>query len=192
MKLADWARQEGVTYHTAYRWFRLGQMPVPAEQLPSGTILVRTPLRQQKQVALYARVSSHDQKGDLERQVARLASYAASEGLLVKKVIQETASGLNGGRKQLLRLLADNEIDVIVVEHRDRLARFGVEMVEACLAASGRSVTIVEEGEIEDDLVRDMTDVLTSFCARLYGRRSARLRAQRALKCAEEAGLNND
>ncbi|GII79326.1 hypothetical protein Sru01_43080 [Sphaerisporangium rufum] len=89
----------------------------------------------------------------------------------------------------LKRLLADPGVSVIVVEHRDRLARFGVEYIEAALSAQGRMVRVVDDGEVEDDLVRDMTDVLTWFCARLYGRRAARDRAEKALAAAaEDAG----
>jgi putative resolvase len=72
-----------------------------------------------------------------------------------------------------------------VVEHRDRLARFGVEHLEAALSAGGRRVLVADEGEVDDDLVRDMTEVLTWFCARLYGRRGARNRAEKALRCVE-------
>lgn len=71
-----------------------------------------------------------------------------------------------------------------MVEHRDRLARFGVEHLEAALSAQGRRVVVVDEGEVDDDLVRDVTEVLTSLCARLYGRRGARNRAEKALRCA--------
>jgi putative resolvase len=70
---------------------------------------------------------------------------------------------------------------VIVVEHRDRLARFGVEHLEAALSAQGRRIMVADPGETTDDLVRDMIDVLTSMCARLYGRRGARNRAMRAI-----------
>ena len=74
----------------------------------------------------------------------------------------------------------------IVVEHRERLSRFGFEYVEAALAGRGTRVLVMEEGELEDDLVRDVTEVMTSLCARLYGRRSARRRAERALAAAQE------
>lgn len=82
-------------------------------------------------------------------------------------------------------MLADPTASTIVVEHRDRLARFGVGYLEAALSAQGRRVVVVDEGEMDDDLVRDMTEVLTSFCARLYGRRGARDRAVKALGCAK-------
>src|SRR5207244_11527049 len=71
-----------------------------------------------------------------------------------------------------------------VVEHRARLGRMNVELVEAALSASGRSLVVLDPAERDDDLVRDMTEVLTSFCTRLYGRRSARNRAEKALRCA--------
>ena len=99
-------------------------------------------------------------------------------------VVTEVGSGMNGRRRRLQSLLQDPKVGEIIVEHRDRLARFGSEYIEAALAASGRKLTVLEPSEVEDDLVQDMTDVLTSFCARLYGRRSARNRAKRALEAA--------
>lgn len=135
---------------------------------------------------LYARVSSHDQKPDLDRQVARLSTWAADSGLLVSAVVSEVGSGLNGKRKKLARILSDPTATTIVVEHRDRLARFGVEHLHAALAAQGRRIVVVDEGEVDDDLVRDITEVLTSMCARLYGRRGARNRAKRALTAASQ------
>lgn len=187
MKLAAWARANGVHPQTAYRWFRQGRMPVPARRLPSGTILVEVPGSDDEPdqgAALYARVSVHDQRADLDRQVARLAAWAAENGLGVVEVVTEVGSGINARRPKLARLLADPTVTMIVAEHRDRLARFGVEQLEAALSAQGRRLVVVDPGETSDDLVRDMIDVLTSFCAQLYGRRGARNRALRAVTCA--------
>jgi len=153
-------------------------MPVPWRQLASGTILVDTLVDEQPStVALYARVSSHDQRNDLDRQLARLSQYAAERDLHVVESVAEVGSGLNGERRKLLRVLSDVTIGAVVVEHRDRFARFGSEYLEAALAASGRRLIVVDSSEMNDDLVQDMIAVLTSFCARLYGRRSARNRA---------------
>ncbi len=182
MKLSEWARRQGIHYRTAWLWFRQGKLPVPAIQTPTGTILVQEPVPSSDGVALYARVSSHDQKGDLERQVARLVEWAAERKMRVVRVVKEVGSGLNGKRHGLLSLLRDPQVSVIVVEHRDRLARFGAEYIEAVLSAAGRQVVVLDPEEMKDDLVQDMIDVLTSFCARLYGRRSARNRAKRALE----------
>jgi putative resolvase len=130
-----------------------------------------------RSVALYARVSSHDQRSDLDRQLARLSQYAAEHDLHVVESIAEVGSDLNGKRRKIMRLLRDAKINTIVVEHRDRFARFGSEYLEAALAASGRRLIVVDPAEMNDDLVQDMIAILTSFCARLYGRRSARNRA---------------
>jgi putative resolvase len=182
---------------TAYRWFRQGTMPVPAQRLPSGTILVEVPGgtsdgTQEQRVVLYARVSAHDQRTDLDRQVARLSAWAAGQGIVVAEVVREVGSGLNGRRPRLRRLLADPTVAMIVVEHRDRLARFGVEYLEEVLGAQARRLVVLDPGEASDDLVSDMIEVLTSFCARLYGRRGARNRALRAVTCAKQLPGHRD
>ena len=189
MKLAEWARSYGVHPNTAYRWFREDKMPVPARRLASGTIVVEqtpTALADGRSVA-YCRVSSHDQRGDLERQAGRVSLWASEQGLSIDEVVTEIGSGLNAKRPKLARLLADEGVVRIVVEHRDRLARFGVEHLAAALSAQRRHILVVDDGEVDDDLVLDMTEVLTSFCARLYGRRGARNRALRALTTAKNA-----
>src|ERR1019366_4165994 len=96
----------------------------------------------------------------------RLVTYAAEQQLTVTGVVAEVGSGLNGHRPKLLKLLADGHAQVVVVEHRDRLARFGAEYIEAALAASGRRVVVIDQTEMQDDLVQDMIEVMTSFCAR--------------------------
>lgn len=160
--------------------FKSHKLPVPAKQLPTGTIIVDDS-PQDAGVALYARVSSHDQKKDLEAQIGRLAVFAANQKLTVIKTVSEVGSGLNGHRQGLMRLLSEPKVRTIVVEHRDRLMRFGAEYVEAALAADGRKLLVVDASELKDDLVQDVIAVLTSMCARLYGRRSASNRAKRAL-----------
>ena len=185
MKLSVWAKENGLTYRTAWRMWRDGRLPVPAEQLATGTVLVHPPQAQAAEsVALYARVSSGDQKADLERQLGRLAEYASKEKLTVTRSISEIGSGLNGHRTKIMRLLADPTVHVIVVEHRDRLARFGSEYIESALSASGRKLIVVDQSEMKDDLVQDMIAVLTSFYARLYSRRAAKNRAAKAVAAA--------
>jgi len=186
VNLSEWADRVGVSKFTAYRWFREGTLPVPAERV-GRLILVNVDVakRESARTVLYARVSSDDQRSDLDRQVARLTEWATGQGMAGAEVIVEVGSGMNGKRRRLARLLADATATTVVVEHRDRLARFGVEHLEAALSAQGRRIVVVDAGEVDDDLIRDMTEVLTSFCARLYGRRGARNRAVRALGCAK-------
>src|SRR5947208_9383328 len=109
-------------------------------------------------------------------------------GLWLVWVEVEVGSGMNGFRVKARRLFADAEVGVFVVEHRDRLGRMNTELVEAALSAAGRRMVVLDAGEVDDDLVRDMVEVLTSFCARLYGRRSARDRVQKALEAAAGDG----
>jgi len=187
VNLTQWARSQGVHPQTAYRWFREGTLPVPAVRVNQRTVLVN-PDRGDAVVGgvgLYARVSSHDQKADLDRQVARLTGWAADAGGQVVRVEAEVGSGMNGARAKVRRLLADPKVTVVVVEHRDRLGRVNTELVESALWAHGRRLVVLDAGEVHDDLVRDMVEVLTSLCARLYGRGSARNRALKAIGCAQ-------
>ena len=116
MKLSTWARQQGLSYKTAWRLWKAGKLPVPAEQLATGTVII----------------------------------HAAPAS--------------------------------IVVEHRDRLMRFGFEYVEAALAAQGRRLVVLDGAEITDDIVRDLHEVIVSMCARLYGKRAAKNRAKKAIE----------
>lgn len=185
MKLSEWARKQDVSYRTAWRWFHEGSLPVRAEQVGEGkTILVfedesgPTP---GESVVIYCRVSGHDQKEDLGRQTERLKSFASAKGWQVKQVVQEIGSGLNGKRTKLLKLLSNPEVGRIIVEHRDRLARFGFEFIEAAMMSQGRSIIVVDETEETADIWQDFIDVVTSMCARIYGKRGARDRARKAL-----------
>jgi putative resolvase len=185
VKLSEWAKRNGVHYQTAWVWARDGRMPVPVVQAPSGTWLVVEPEQVHiGRVVAYCRVSSADLRADLDRQVARVVSGATQRGLAVGEVVTEIGSGLNGRRRKLHRVLSDPTATVVVAEHRDRLARFGVEHLEAALSAQGRRLVILDLAETTDDLVRDMTEVLTSMCARVYGQRGAKNRAARAVAAA--------
>lgn len=144
--------------------------------------MVRVPEPSASGVALYARVSSHDQKADLDRQLARLTEFAVAQRLPITELVKDVGSGLNGNRRGLSKLLADPEIGTIIVEHRDRLTRFGFEYLQAALQAQGRKIIVADDHEVADDVVRDLHEVIVSLCSRLYGQRSAKHRADRAIK----------
>ena len=186
MNLASWAERNGVARVTAYRWFRAGLVPVPARRVGRLILVenlsVAAGLR--SPTAVYARVSAADQRSDLDRQVARVTAWATAEQIPVDQVVVEVGSALNGHRRKFPALLRDPSVTRIVVEHRDRFCRFGSEYVQAALAAQGRELVVVDNAEVDDDLVRDMTGILTSMCARLYGERAAANRAERALAAA--------
>ena len=102
-------------------------------------------------------------------------------------MVSETGSGMDDKRRKLNRTLADPTVGTIVVEHRDRLARMNAGLVESALTAQGQRLIVVDDSELDDDLVRDMTEVLASFCARLYGRRAAKRKTDAALRAARDA-----
>jgi putative resolvase len=183
MKLSAYARQVGVTYKTAYQWWKAGQLD--AYQLPTGTIIVREPQTAATGVALYARVSSADQKDDVTRQMQRLRDYAAARGYQVVAEVTEIASGLNDERPKLKKLLTDTRVGVLVIEHRDRLTRFGYGYITTLLEHQGRRVEAIFPTDTGDDLVDDFVAAITSMAARIYGRRNAKRRAAQIHACVK-------
>src|SRR6266568_3885622 len=160
-----------------------------AYQLDTRTIIVRDPLPETttpKGIALYARVSPQGQKADLERQVERLKTYAASKGYQVSSVVTEIASGMNDNRPKLSKLLTDKSIGVIVVEHRDRLTRFGFAYIEQLMQMQGRRIEVMFPTDTNHDLVDDFLAVITSMASRIYGRRHSKERAQQIKVCVEK------
>jgi putative resolvase len=186
MKLSQYAKRAGVTYKTAWRWWKLGQLD--AYQTPTGTVIVREPmlpLPTSGRVALYARVSSADQKSELERQMQRLRAYSAANGYTVSKEVSEVASGLNDHRPKLSKLLTDPTIGTLVVEQRDRLTRFGYEYIRELLETHGRHLDVLFPSDTDDELVDDFVAVITSMAARIYGRRNAKRRAAQIQACVK-------
>ena len=188
ISLTAWGRLYGFDKATTSRLHLAGKLPpeLQIERLPTGRYYVVVPPEGEGRCVVYARVSSGDQKEDLDRQVGRVVEWATRHGHRPDEVVKEIGSGLNGDRRQLRRVVGDHTVRTIVVEHRERLCRFGFEYVEAALAGRGARIVVMDEGELEDDLVRDVTEVITWLCARLYGKRSARRRAERAMSAAAE------
>ena len=186
MRLSVYAKKMGVTYKTAFRWWKSGRLD--AYQIETGTIIVREPATAQEaaSVALYARVSSADQKEDLDRQMHRLKDYAAAHGYQVSKTVSELASGLNDKRPKLMKLLTDASVGVIVVEHRDQLTRFGFHYIEQLMQMQGRRLEVIFPSDTDNDLVDDFIAVITSMASRIYGRRTSKRRAEKIKQCVEQ------
>jgi len=193
MKLSQYAKQNGISYKTAWRWYKAGTLD--AYQTETGTVIVRDtadvkPLT--GRIALYARVSSLGQKEDLERQIQRLKDYAAAKGYQVSKEVTEIASGLNDKRPKLEKLLANTSIGTIVVENRDRLTRFGSHYIETLLEAQGRHIEMIFQSDTGDELGDDFVSVITSMAARIYGRRQSKRRAEKIKQCVEHVMKEED
>jgi len=183
MKLSDYARKVGVHYRTAWRWFKAGK--IKGYQMDTGTIIITEddkPERSQK-VVIYTRVSAAENRPNLDTQAERLLAYCAAKGYQVHKVVKEVGSGVNDNRRKLLKLLADPTITVIVVEHKDRLTRFGFRYIETLLEQQSRRVEVVNLADNgRANLLDDLVAIIYSFCARLYGQRRAKRKTEQIVK----------
>jgi len=183
-KISKYAKIQGVHYRTVWNWVKSGK--VKYETDATGHIWITDEVKEkEKTYAIYARVSSSENKANLDSQAERLISYCNAKGYKVAKVVKEVGSGLNDERKKLESLLLNTDIDVIVVEHKDRLARFGLNYIQKLLQLNNRSIEVVNnvEGE-KEDLMQDFVSIITSFCARLYGKRRSKRLTERIIKDA--------
>jgi putative resolvase len=185
MKLSDYARQQGVRYEPAWRWFRDGK--IKGRRVGAHTILIEEERPSQASVgglvAVYTRVSSAENKSNLDSQAERLVAYCAVRGYQVSKVVKEIGSGVNDNRPQFLALLADPAISRIVIERKDRGTRFGFRYIETLLRTYGREIEVVNQADTSTEEVwADVTSIVYSFCARLYGRRRAKRKTEQIVQ----------
>jgi len=182
MKLSDYAKVKGVRYETAWRWFRDGQIKgrrigrtIIVEEEETGVQISTS-----RKVAIYARVSSPENKSNLESQAERLVAYCTAKGYQIAKVVKEIGSGVNDSRPKFLALLEDQSIELIVIEHKDRGTRFGFRYIETLLKGQGRTIEVVNHAENgTEDLLADLISIISSFCAMLYGQRRAKRKTEK-------------
>lgn len=173
----------GVSVRTLWRRIKDGSLKV--EYSDTGRVFVNIENEQpfMLNVCIYARVSSSENKNNLEKQKERLLSYCNAKGYKVCKVVTEIGSGLNDERKKLESVLLDKSINLIVVEHKDRLSRFGLNYIQKLLELDNRKIEIVNpQSNDEDDLMQDFVSIITSFTARLYGRRRSKRVTEKLIK----------
>jgi predicted site-specific integrase-resolvase len=161
---------------------------IQGRQMDTGTILITEPIgapqtpERSVKVAIYTRVSAAENKDDLEGQANRLRDYCTAKGNPVAWVVQEIGSGVNDTRPKLLKLLTDPSVSMIVVEHKDRLTRFGCNYLEQLLKMQGRRIEVIDLAENgQEDLVQDLVSIVTSFCARLYSQRRSKRKTERLI-----------
>ena len=181
VKIGEAAALLGVAAQTLRKWEASGEL-IPARKTAGGTryYAVADLLGlgdADAPTVCYARVSSHDQKEDLERQHAMLESYCAAKGWR-SEVIKDLGSGMNYnkvGLKRLLEMILRKQMRRLVITHKDRLLRFGSELVFALCALQQIEIVIIHKGEqpsFEEELAKDVLEIITVFSARLYGSRS--------------------
>jgi len=175
IKLSEYAKENSLTYQTAYKYYKSGQLK--GVQLPSSTILVEVEENvNTTNFSLYCRVSSYDQKEDLVRQEDRLKLFCSNNNIKINKIYKEIASGVNDKRPLLQKLLESS--DSIIVEHEDRLTRFGLNFIKIMFKLQNRKLIIINENEYKDDIVQDFISIITSFCARIYGNRRSKRKTE--------------
>lgn len=174
MKLTTWAKSKGISYTTAYRMAKSGNLP-GCEILPTGTIIVNEqPLiinnESTEKNVIYARVSSNSRRKELDYQLQRISEFINSKGLSVHKIYKEVASGMNDNRTQLWKML-DSNPTTIFIENKDRLTRFGFSYIQKLCTKLGIKIVVMNVDSDETDLIKDLVSIITSFCCRLYGMR---------------------
>lgn len=188
MKLSDYAKYLGISYQTAWRQYKQGILPHRAYQLKSGTVIVDFDAEKENTVqglsraAIYARVSSSENKSNLDAQAERLVQYASAKGYQVVRVVKEVGSGLNDRRRQLEKLLSMDDYQILVVENKDRLARFGINYLDLLLKRLGITLEVVNlANNGRDELMSDLIAIITSFSARLYGKSWAKRKTEQII-----------
>jgi len=181
MKLSEWARLRGVSYKTAWRYWRDGKLD--GDRLPSGMVVVKMDSGRPHKVVVYARVSSSENRDNLDSQAQRMVDYCTARGYQVADVIKEVGSGVNDSRRLLTKLLRRKDFNKLVVEHKDRLTRFGFNYLSILWEEQGVEVEVVNEAKDDrDDLMQDFVSIITSFCARLYGLRRSRRKTEKLIE----------
>lgn len=171
-KISTYAKKHGVTIRTVWNWIYQNKLKI--EKTPTNRIFIIEDEDSiiNNAVAIYARVSSSENKDNLERQLDRIRNYCAAKGYKIIKEVSEVGSGLNDKRPKLEKLLTDYSVKKIVVEHSDRFSRFGMNYITQLMKMQGREIEVINtQNNNRDDLMQDFVSIITSFCARLYGLR---------------------
>lgn len=180
-KISQYARKNNVTIRTVWNWIYKGK--IKTERTSSnGWLIIEENENKYEKFAIYARVSSSENRNNLVGQTQRLLDYCSAKGYKVEYIVTEVGSGLNDTRPKLEKLLLDKSITTIVVEHKDRLARFGLNYIEKLLSLDNRKIEYMHPVfDEKDDLMGDFVSIITSFCARLYSKRRSRQNVKKIL-----------
>lgn len=201
MKLNEYAKKNGIRYLTAYLYWKKGY--IKGRQMPTGTIFIdeeeskdfkldKIKQKVGNKAILYARVSSSENKDNLESQLTRLREYSLAKGYEIIKEVSEVGSGINDKRRKLLTIIKNKQCDIIVVEHKDRFSRFGTNIIEELLKQTGKELDIINKVETdEEDIIQDLISIITSFSAKIYGKRRASRKTETIIQKLKKKSLNN-
>lgn len=181
MKLSAYAKKLGIHYRTAYQHFKDGKI-TGAYQLITGTIIVPEQEQYKKEYnIIYTRVSSSQNKSNLDSQASRLTDFCLAKGWIVHEIVKECASGLNDNRPKLLNIFTTRRATRIIVEHKDRLTRFGFNFIQALYPECEIVIVNLIDND-KEDLMSDFVSLVTSFCARLYGLRRTKRKTEKLIQ----------
>lgn len=171
-KLSDYAKKHNVTYRTAWNRFKKGLIDGAFMDEHGHIKIPVLSLDKLNNAIIYCRVSNNDAKDNLNRQADRLTDYTIRNGYNIIDIVKEIASGLNDNRKKLTDILKRDDWDLLIVENKDRLTRFGFNYIKTLLNSKGKDVIIVNQSDDDNtDLIQDLVSIIYSFSARLYGLR---------------------
>lgn len=191
MKLSEYAKRNSISYQTAWLHYKQGLIP-NARQLPTGTVVIDDIANKAEEdyTVVYARVSSSENKNNLNTQAERLVQFCEANGWTVNEIVKECASGLNDERPKLCKILKDKKATRLVVEHKDRLTRFGFNYIKTLFDTC--NIVIVNECEDNQDLFEDFVSLVTSFCVRIYGKRRTKRKTEQIIEVLKEEADSND
>lgn len=199
IKASEYAKKMSLHIRTVYRYYYNGKIKGYQDK-ETGTIFILNPFKNKREdnlenkVVLYARVSSNENKNNLDSQLERLRLFAIAKGYQVVKEIKEVGSGLNDNRSKLNYLLEKElkEFKILLVEHKDRLTRFGFNYIDILLKSHNKQIEVINLVDSDkEDLIQDFVSVITSFCARIYGQRRSKRKTEKLIKELEDESKEN-
>ena len=191
IKASEYAKKMSLNVRTVYRYYHNGKIKGYQDK-ETGTIFILNPFKNKNnednlknKVVLYARVSSSENKTNLESQLERLRLFASAKGYQIVKEIKDIGSGLNDNRSKLNELFEKelNNFEILLVEHKDRLTRFGFNYIDILLKSHNKKIEVINlVDNNKEDLIQDFVPVITSFCARIYSQRISKRKVEKLIK----------
>ena len=200
IKASEYAKKMSLNVRTVYRYYHNGKIKGYQDK-ETGTIFILNPFKNENnednlknKVVLYARVSSSENKTNLESQLEKLRLFASAKGYQIVKEIKDIGSGLNDNRSKLNELFEKelNNFEILLVEHKDRLTRFGFNYIDIILKSHNKKIEVINlVDNNKEELIQDFVSVITSFCARIYSQRISKRKVEKLIKELEDESKEN-
>ena len=199
IKISEYAKLMSLNTRTVYRYYHSGKIDGYQDK-ETGTIFISNPFKNnelnvsQNRVVLYARISSSENKSNLDSQLERLRLFACAKGYQIVKEIKEVGSGLDDNRPKLNELLEKNlnSFNILLVEHKDRLTRFGFNYIDILLKTHNKKLEVINLADSDkEDLIQDFTSIITSFCDKIYEQCESKRKLKQLIKELNDSQENS-